>query len=405
MKLLHVIGSMDPKTGGPCQMIRNFAPGFARLGHTLEVVCLDEPGSAYLSGEPFRIHAVGQGRGTWNYHPALIPWLKEHLPEYDAAILNGLWQFQGYALWQASKNPNAPPYYIFPHGMLDPWFQKISVRPIKAMRNWVFWKTIEHRIVHQSAGMLFTCEEEQRLARLPFYPYHPGKEAVVGLGIPEPPKFQPQMKSAFAAKCPGVHGGGYFLFLGRIHPKKGVELLIKAYAALHRSAGTNDRTTIPKLVIAGPDSKTPHGQQMQKLAREACPAGSVLWPGMLTGDAKWGALHGAEAFVLISHQENFGIAVVEALACGRPVLISNQINIWREIEEERAGLVRADTLPGAEELFRQWKSLSAEDRATMIAATKSCYENHFGIALANQRLLAAVGEKPSARALQPPRKG
>ena len=392
MKLLHVIGSMNPQTGGPCQMIRSFAPAFIAQGHTLEVVCLDDPGAKYLANESFRIHAVGQGRGAWNHHPALLPWLNEHLREYDAAILNGLWQFQGYALWQASKKPKSPPYYIFPHGMLDPWFQKLSVRPLKALRNWIFWKTIQHRIVHRAAGLLFTCEEEQRLARLPFRPYHPAKEAVVGLGIPGPPPFQPQMTAAFAEKCPDINGGKYFLFLGRIHPKKGVDLLIKAYASLHLSAGTNGHAPIPRLVIAGPDLETAYGQEMQQLARQTCPAGSVLWPGMITGDAKWGALYGAEAFVLISHQENFGIAVVEALACGKPVLISNQINIWREIEEDCAGLVRDDTLQGAQELFRQWKSLSPEDRATMIAATKACYENRFGVAFANQRLLAAVDE-------------
>jgi len=392
MKLLHVIGSMNPQTGGPCQMIRNFAPGFIGLGHTLEVVCLDDPGSKYLADESFRIHAVGQGRGSWNHHPALLPWLNEHLLEYDAVILNGLWQFQGYALWQVSKNPKAPPYYIFPHGMLDPWFQKLSVRPLKALRNWIFWKTIQHRIVQRAAGLLFTCEEEQRLARLPFRPYHPAKEAVVGLGIPEPPKFQPQMTSAFAEKCQGVNGGGYFLFLGRIHPKKGVDLLIKAYAAFQRSGAADGSTKIPKLVIAGPDLETAYGQEMQTLARETCPAGSVLWPGMLTGEAKWGALYRAEAFVLTSHQENFGIAVVEALACGKPVLISNQINIWREIEEDRAGVVRDDTVQGAGELFRQWKSLSPEDRATMITATKACYENRFGVTLANQRLLTVVDQ-------------
>jgi glycosyltransferase involved in cell wall biosynthesis len=390
MKLLHVIGSMNPQTGGPCQMIRNFAPEFVGQGNTLEVISLDEPGSAYLSGDSFRIHALGQGRGSWNYHPALVPWLNEHLTGYDAVILNGLWQFQGYALWQASKNPKVPPYYIFPHGMLDPWFQKISVRPLKTLRNWVFWKTIQHRIVHQSAGLLFTCEEERRLARLPFRPYHPVKEAVVGLGVPEPPEFQPQMTAAFVGKCPATAGGKYFLFLGRIHPKKGVDLLIKAFSALCRA--NTSHVAIPKLVIAGPDLESSYGQAMLKLASETCPANSVLWPGMLVGDAKWGALYGAEAFVLTSHQENFGIAVVEALACGKPVLISSQINIWREIEQDRAGLVRDDTLQGAEELFRQWKSLSQADKATIKAAAKSCYENRFGVAPATRRLLAAIQE-------------
>ena len=92
-------------------------------------------------------------------------------------------------------------------------------------------------------------------------------------------------------------------------------------------------------MIAGPGLDTAFGREMRQLAESLCPQPSTLtpqpavfFPDMLTGDAKWGALYGCEAFVLPSHQENFGIAVVEALACGKPVLISNQVNIWREIE-------------------------------------------------------------------------
>jgi glycosyltransferase involved in cell wall biosynthesis len=113
---------------------------------------------------------------------------------------------------------------------------------------------------------------------------------------------------------------------------------------------------------------------------------------MLTGDAKWGALYGAEAFVLTSHQENFGIAVVEALACGTPVLISNQINIWHEIAQDKAGLVADDTLAGGEQLFQQWASLSPADKVAMKPAAQATYANRFGIVLAAKNLLAAMEE-------------
>ncbi len=390
MKMLHLIGSMNANTGGPCQMIRNIAPAFLAHGHILEVVCLDDAGSAYLSEDAFRIHALGPGRGPWNYHPKLIPWLKERLPEYDAVILHGLWQFPGYALWQATQHGDAPPYYIFPHGMLDPWFQKLSVRPVKALRNWVYWKAIQHRIVSQSAGLLFTCEEEQRLARLPFRPYHPAKEVVVGLGIPEPPQYHEGMNGAFAERCPGIKGAKYFLFLGRIHPKKGVDLLIKAFAHMSRFESVPGQEPASRLVIAGPGLDALYGREMQRIAAQICPADSVLWPGMLAGDAKWGALYNAEAFALASHQENFGIAVVEALACGKPVLISSQINIWREIKEDRAGLVMEDTLHGTKELFRQWKHFSPDKKKQMQDAARACYKNRFGIAPAYEKLLDAL---------------
>ena len=74
--------------------------------------------------------------------------------------------------------------------------------------------------------------------------------------------------------------------------------------------------------------------------------GRVHWTGMLEGDLKWGAFHAADAFVLPSHQENFGVAVAEALACGLPVLISDKVNIWPDIAQDEAGIVNPDTAEG-----------------------------------------------------------
>src|ERR1700722_14956925 len=112
MRLLEVIGSMDPHTGGPCQTIRNLAPSFIEHGNTLEVVCLDDADSGFLSRDKFPVHALGRPWGSYHYHPGLLPWLRKHLPDYDAVILNGIWQYQGHALWHAARRPNSPPFYI-----------------------------------------------------------------------------------------------------------------------------------------------------------------------------------------------------------------------------------------------------------------------------------------------------
>lgn len=118
--------------------------------------------------------------------------------------------------------------------------------------------------------------------------------------------------------------------------------------------------------------------------------GSVFWPGMLLGDQKWGALYNCEASVLPSHQENFGIAVVESLACSRPVLISNQVNIWREIKESGAALVEEDSVEGTLKMFTDWLNLSTDARSIMAARAKSCSQDFFSIESVAGKLLAAL---------------
>jgi glycosyltransferase involved in cell wall biosynthesis len=391
MKWLHVISSMNPRGGGPCQCIRNLVPIVREGDHHVEVVCLDDPKSSYLTGETVSIHALGKGIGSWSYHPKFRPWLEKNLRRFDAVILNGIWQYPAYVLSRLARDPNVPPYFVFPHGMLDPWFQRTLQRRLKAIRNWLYWKLIEHEVIRRAEAVFCTCAEEMRLAQQTFRPYQPKRQVNVGYGSAQPPGYHQGMAKIFAKKCPGIKGRRYFLFLGRIHPKKGVDLLIQAYAKICNST-VNAQRSATCLVIAGPGLETDFGKRMFELAAITCPPDRVFWPGMLTGDAKWGALYNAEAFVLPSHQENFGIAVAEALSCGTPVLISNQINIWREIEEDHAGFVGDDTLAGAEQVLRSWEARSPEDHNRMKRAAQLTYETRFAIVRFAQNLLTVLEE-------------
>ncbi|KAA3439600.1 glycosyltransferase [Rufibacter hautae] len=412
MKILRVIGSMNPASGGPCQGIRNSIPELEKLGVSNEVVCLDSPEAAFLGKDEFTIHALGPGKGPWNYSPKLSPWLLENLPRFDAVIVHGLWLHHGYAVRSAlnklrlkttATKPGGhklPGFFVMPHGMLDPYFQKAAGRKLKALRNWVYWKLIEGRIINEAAGVLFTCEAELSLAREPFTPYFPKREINVGYGIPEPPQLTSSMEESFFALCPDLRTRPYLLFLSRIHEKKGIDLLLKAYAELtmrhhlHKPvpelAEANDsspNSTLaitrewPALVIAGPGLDTPYGKTLQKQAEETTLLGnrSIYFPGMLTGETKWGAFYGCEAFILPSHQENFGIAVAEALACSKPVLISDQVNIWREIAQTGGGLLAKDTQEGTKELLSTWTDLSEEERGQMRSNARTTYEAFFAI--------------------------
>jgi glycosyltransferase involved in cell wall biosynthesis len=111
---------------------------------------------------------------------------------------------------------------------------------------------------------------------------------------------------------------------------------------------------------------------------------------MISGAIKWGALRAAEVFVLPSHQENFGIAVVEALAAGAPTLISNKVNIWREIEADGAGMASDDTLRGTCELLESYLRFSEAGRLRMRESARECFERRFEITKAAETLRAVL---------------
>ncbi|UFH52826.1 glycosyltransferase [Spirosoma sp. KNUC1025] len=168
--------------------------------------------------------------------------------------------------------------------------------------------------------------------------------------------------------------------------------MIKAYLGLLKRKQETS-LALPKLVIAGPGLETSYGLRMQKLVADCTGADShIFFTGMLSDDTKWGAFYGCEAFILPSHQENFGIAIVEALACSKPVLISDQVNIWREIMNAGSGIVVADTLEGTEQAIFSWLNVSSDNRQLMGRRAYSTFTNNFAIAPATRRLLSAVSE-------------
>ena len=398
MRTLYVIASMDPLTGGTAQAVRASIIELNKLNVYAEVVSLDEPDSLFLAKDSILIQALEAGKGPWCYSSKLLPWLKENIDRFDVVIINGLWLYPSYAVWKAihylktnrAKNTKTPKFFVMPHGMLDPWFQHAEKREWKAVRNWLYWKLIERKIINDADGLLFTCETEMLLARKPFRPYHPKKEINIGYGIEEPPPVCDSMHKAFLEKCPEVRNQPYLLFLSRIHPKKGLDLLLQAYSdiALAKPAMI---VNMPTLVVAGPGLETSYGQDMVGMvAKNHWLNGKILFPGMLSGDAKWGALYGCEAFILPSHQENFGIAVVEALACKKPVLLSNQVNIWREIEAGGGGLVANDSVDGTKQLLANWFNLSDERKQLMGNKARVVFETYFYIKQTTTRLLDAL---------------
>jgi glycosyltransferase involved in cell wall biosynthesis len=388
MKILRVINSMKPETGGPCQGIRNTIPQMDHLGAVTEVLCLDDASYVYPSTDTFKIYAIGQSKGPWAYHNDLMPWLLKHLSDYDIVMIHGLWQYHSYAVIKAIKrlkkqNSAVPTVYVMPHGMLDPYFQKAEGRKLKAIRNSIFWHLIESKVVNQADGILFTCQEELELASQTFSNYHPKNVHNVGYGVLPPPSASTEIHESLYNAFPFLKDQSFILFLSRVHEKKGVDLLINAYQTVYKHSTENP----PILLIAGPGMDSDYGKQLSDMVTKSNFLNSnVHFVGMLQGDVKWGAFYNSEVFILPSHQENFGIAVAEALACRKPVLISDKVNIWREIEQGHAGIVAKDDLDGVIHLLDKWKQ--SEERKTMSDSAYHTYQSHFTVEQAAQNLYA-----------------
>jgi glycosyltransferase involved in cell wall biosynthesis len=368
MKILHIIASINPKGGGPIEGVRQVGMKRIEMGHSISVLTLDDPASPFIEDYPFKVHAIGPSIGSYRYNSRLVPWLEENVDRYDIVIINGLWQYHGFGAWRVLHRMKIP-YFVFCHGMLDPWFK--HTYPLKHLKKWLYWPWAEYRLLRDARAVFFTCEEERILARQSFWLYKV-REQVVTYGTKTPPSDGVALADTFYTQYPALREKRVFLFLSRIQEKKGCDLTIEAFAEV----ASHDANL--HLVIAGP-SQHNYQEKLQALAQRLGIADRITWTGMLQGDMKWGAFYASEAYVLSSHQENFGIAVAEALGCGVPVLISDKVNIWREIEADGAGIVNPDTLAGTKESLKRWLALDETARQQMGANAKRCFEERFTV--------------------------
>ena len=375
MRILNIICSTNPQLGGVIEWVRQFAPIAVDLGHTVEVLSMDKPEDEWVQNFPVPVHAFEQ-KFKYFYAPKLVSWLKENAHNYDACIVHGLWRYPGLATHLALDKSNTP-YFVYTHGMLDPWFK--TYYPFKHITKWLYWCLIEYRLLRDARGVIFTCEQEKNKASKTFWPYN-AHELVTTIGIQAPAGNKDKQTTHFHQNFPETKGKQLLLFLGRIHQKKGCDLLVEAFA---KNAINNPDL---HLVFAGP-GETSLISQLKQLADSNNISDRITWTGMIEGDIKWGAFHASDSFILPSHQENFGISVVEALACSLPVLISNKVDIFSEIENDQAGIVANDTLEDTCKMLSQWLNMTTEDKQLMQTNALTCYNNRFEVHSATRQLI------------------
>lgn len=338
MRVLHVLDSLDPAYGGPVKAVRDLS--IAARAHGIESEFAGFCNSPVLhTASDIHLFQVTAPR-RYRYAPSFQPWLRQNLSRFDGLILHSSWLHWA---WAASKEcvRSGIPYAYFPHGMLETW----SVRAQgwgKRLKKELYWHWRERTIVASSRCMLFTTRREQRLTEQTFdLPAVPLRLIPYGAAPPTGPVTSVAPRG-LEDLCPKK----YVLFLGRIHPKKNPDLLLRAWMR----AGPSDW----ELVIAGP-STGKYGTSLRQMSEGPMRGTRVRFLDFVDGPAKTWLLSNAGWFALPSSQENFGVAVIEALRHECPVALSDQV----ALAEEMPALT--PVLPTSVEAWQRFLSRVGED--------------------------------------------
>jgi glycosyltransferase involved in cell wall biosynthesis len=322
LQALNVTSHVDLRHGGICVTMPEFSRALNATGRwrTSTVALADDDEISTYQSTDGKLVRLPRGRLRWMREPALKRQLAAQIEAADIVHVQGLWDehsVQAYALSRRLKKP----YIVSAQGMLDPW----ALRN-KRWKKALYGTLIERRYMNGAACLRATTPAEVEDYRR--FGVRVSKCAVIPMGVDAPSSAD---ASLFYERFPELRDRQLVLFLSRLHYKKGLDLLCRAWAALHGQFPN------AHLVLAGPESADTHSSLLQLISKLGI-ASSVTFTGMVTGDLKWSTFAAATVFVLPTYSENFAVAVSEAMALGRPVIITRQCN-RPEVAESRAGWV------------------------------------------------------------------
>lgn len=335
MKILHVVQAVSRNFGGVQTVLHDLVRAQAEAGHSVDVIStnVDTPDgvlpmmpNVFIENDGVRwqlcsveIRSLLVSRNLRNY-------IKDYIDRYDIVHIHGLYRFPPtYAAWQARRQ--SVPYVIGPHGSLDPYiYDKSSRRTLRLKR--LYERGFDLPNLHAAGAIHYTTEEERKRAS---FLGLKASSFVVPNGLDWEQYQVLPARGALRARL-SLGDAPVVLFMGRLHPVKGLDLLIPAFDALRR------RVPDVQLVIAGPENDG-YGLKVRNWVLERKLNDTVHFVGSLHGSDVVQAYVDADVFVLPSYTENFGMTVAEAMACALPVVISDQVKIHGEVSEAKSGLV------------------------------------------------------------------
>jgi glycosyltransferase involved in cell wall biosynthesis len=377
MRVLHVIPSLAASYGGPAAAMPVMARGLAAAGVEVHVATIDEtlPKSQSLDGlvsDTDGFHRISFGLSFRPYRVSLPlgAWLARHAGDYDLIHIHGVFTYSSWAACRAAAKAGVP-FVVRPLGILNRWGMD-NRRPL--LKRW-FFRLIEKPLFDLAAAIHFTSRDEaEDVARLGIR----SKTVIIPLGIDLADFEHLPSPSLFLKRFPEAEGGPRIVFISRVDRKKGIEMLIPAFREIR------DQIREARLVIVG-DGPPELVEELRHLAVEQRVSEAVVWTGFLGGELKLSALASAQVFCLPSHSENFGMALLEAMAAGLPCVATDQVAL--AVSASREGSV--SLIPCAVEAIAPaiLKVLSnQEEGAKLGQAARTFARSHHGMDATGTRL-------------------
>jgi glycosyltransferase involved in cell wall biosynthesis len=274
-------------------------------------------------GVPAMFFAAQLGE-SFKYSRPLGAWLDVNVRNFSLAHIHAVFNHSSIAAAHACRKAHVP-YVVRPLGTLDPWSMAQ-----KALRKRVFWQVSGKAMLRQAAAVHYTSKAEQRATEDSLGLNH-GR--VIALGV-EGENSEILTTVKLEEHFPALANDPYVLVMSRLHPKKGLDVLLDAFLSLAEGASLQRW----RLVIAG-DGPPDYVLKLKSRVATSSQAERVLFTGWLEGEQKAAVLAGASLLALPSYQENFGLCVMEAMSSSVPVLVSPHVNLATEIHAAGAGWI------------------------------------------------------------------
>jgi len=332
VKVLHVIPSVSEKHGGPSYALVLLAKASQQQAVEVTVATSDDDGSRARLNVPLGRPVERDGVIHFFFRRDLLPykisfaltrWLNRYLADFDIVHIHALFSFSSLAAARAARKRGVP-YIVRPLGVLNRW----GIENRRPLLKRLSLRLIELPILRRAAAIHFTSESERREAA------NISRDVAVlpSFVVPIPVEQKNNGLAEFVQKFPSIAGKKLILFLSRIDQKKGIDLLLNAFAIVKRGEPN------ALLVISG-NGESRYIDSLRAQAAELDISSDVLWTGFLDPADKASAYAAASVFVLPSRSENFGIAAAEALAAGVPCVLSDQVALSDYLQNNDSALI------------------------------------------------------------------